>query len=110
MVYLEQYRIGIEVEPSVSHMAIGHPFFLFYSFGHSALFGFCAAAAKVSVILCPRCANMATANKYNQLMERERVSFSYVHSPSTLLTKLGENGTRLRLSSPFTKIPHGLTA
>ena len=75
MVYLEQYRIGIEVEPSVSHMAIGHPFFLFYSFGHSALFGFCAAAAKVSVILCPRCANMATANKYNQLMERKRVSF-----------------------------------
>ena len=44
---------------------------LFFLGGFSAFY----SRGKVSyVILCPRCANMATAssNKYNQLMEREK--------------------------------------
>ena len=46
------------------------PFPLFFLGGFSAFY----STGKVSVILCPRCANMATAssNKYNQLMEREK--------------------------------------
>ena len=43
----------------------------FFLGGFSAFY----STGKVSVILCPRCANMATAsssNKYNQLMEREK--------------------------------------
>ena len=53
-------------EPSVRNMSFS-PFFLG---GFSAFY----STGKVSVILCPRCANMATAssNKYNQLMEREK--------------------------------------
>lgn len=61
------------------------------------------SGSKVSVILCPRCANMETAwNKYNQLMEREPFAAaslrSLVHNFSS--PKSGENGTRL---PPFTK-------
>ena len=98
------------------------PFPLFFLGGFSAFY----STGKVSVILCPRCANMATAsssNKYNQLMEREKnrchaMPFSFgsensqespFHSSCSaqLLTQVGENGTRLPLSP---KIPHGSLA
>ena len=65
---MEIYKIECPVwQNRVSEIC---PFPLFFLGGFSAFY----STGKVSVILCPRCANMATAssNKYNQLMEREK--------------------------------------